>query len=271
MNKIIIFTDLDGTLLNEESFSYKQIINFIKNLLKLDNFFIFFISSKTKEEMINLRKKMNINVPLIYENGAGIYDLKFCNLIKEPLKKNIVLAKQKIKEIKKKTKLFHGFKSSIRFLDSMDIKEAKTVLGLPTDEIQFAIDRKFSRLFLFNGDDSFFKNLKIQASKNSLSINKGGRVYSISDNFTKADAFKFVKNKIKKNYPHSSFIGLGDSENDKKLLEAVDFACIIKNKNKKLDLNKKTNFIFRSKYEAPFGWREIIKKVMKLRIGEKIV
>ena len=198
MNKIIIFTDLDGTLLNEESFSFKQIITFIKNLLKLDNFFIFFISSKTKEEMINLRKKMNINVPLIYENGAGIYDLKFCNLIKEPLKKNIVLAKQKIKEIKKKTNHFRGLKSSLRFLDSMDIKEIKTILGLPSDEIQFAIDRKFSRLFLFNGDDSFLKNLKIQASENSLSINKGGRVYSISDNFTKADAFKFVKNKIKK-------------------------------------------------------------------------
>ena len=271
MNKIIIFTDLDGTLLNEENFSFKQIITFIKNLLKLDNFFIFFISSKTKEEMINLRKKMNINVPLIYENGAGIYDLKFCNLIKEPLKKNIVLAKQKIKEIKKKTNLFRGLKSSVRFLDSMDIKEVKIILGLPSDEIEFAIERKFSRLFLFNGDDSFLKNLKIQASENSLSINKGGRVYSISDNFTKADAFKFVKNKIKKNYPHSSFIGLGDSENDKKLLEAVDFACIIKNKNKKLNLNKKTNFIFRSKYEAPFGWREIIKKVMKLKIGEKIV
>ena len=198
MNKIIIFTDLDGTLLNEESFSFKQIITFIKNLLKLDNFFIFFISSKTKEEMINVRKKMNINVPLIYENGAGIYDLKFCNLIKEPLKKNIVLAKQKIKEIKKKTNLFRGLKSSIRFLDSMDIKEIKTILGLPSDEIQFAIDREFSRLFLFNGNDSFLKNLKIQASENSLSINKGGRVYSISDNFTKADAFKFVKNKKKK-------------------------------------------------------------------------
>ena len=44
----------------------------------------------------------------------------------------------------------------------MDIKEIKTILGLPSDEIQFAIDRKFSRLFLFNGNDR--KNLKIQAS-----------------------------------------------------------------------------------------------------------
>ena len=271
MNKIIIFTDLDGTLLNEESFTFRQIITFIKNLLKFDNFFIFFISSKTKEEMINLRKKMNINVPLIYENGAGIYDLKCCNLIKEPLKKNIVLARQKIKEIKKKTNLFLGLKSNIRFLDSMDIKEVKRILGLPMDEIQFATDRKFSRLFLFNGRDSILKNLKIQAMENDLSINKGGRVYSISDNFTKADAFKFVKKKIKKKYPHSSFIGLGDSENDLMLLESVDYACIVKNKNKKLNLNKKTNFIFRSKYEAPFGWREIIKKVMKLKIGRKIV
>ena len=147
MNKLIIFTDLDGTLLNEQSFTFRQIITFIKNLLKFNNFFIFFISSKTKEEMINLRKKMNINVPLIYENGAGIYDLKCCNLIKEPLKKNIVLARQKIKEIKKKTNLFLGLKSNIRFLDSMDIKEVKRILGLPMDEIQFATDRKY-RMFL---------------------------------------------------------------------------------------------------------------------------
>jgi mannosyl-3-phosphoglycerate phosphatase len=268
MNKIIIFTDLDGTLLNEENFSYKQIITFIKNLLKSDYFFIFFISSKTKEEMINLRKKMNINVPLIYENGAGIYDLKFCNLIKEPLKKNIVLAKQKIKEIKKKINLFCGLKSNMRFLDLMDIKELKRILGLHLDEIQFAIDRKFSRLFLFDGEES---NLKNQAKEHGLSINKGGRVYSISDNFTKADAFNFIKKKIKKNYPHCNFIGLGDSENDKKLLEAVDLACIIKNKNKKLKLNKKTNFIYRSKYEAPFGWREIIKKVTKVKKWRKVV
>lgn len=271
MNKIIIFTDLDGTLLNEENFSYKQIISFVKNLLKSDYFFIFFISSKTKDEMINLRKKMNIKVPLIYENGAGIYDLKLCGLIKEPLKKNIILAKQKIKEIKEKTDPFNGLKSNIRFLDLMDIKDVKRILGLHLNEIQFAIDRKFSRLFLFDGKESNLNNLKKQVLNNGLSINKGGRVYSISDNFTKADAFKFIKKKIKKNNPYCNFIGLGDSENDKKLLEAVDLACIIKNKNKKLKLNKKTNFIFRSKYEAPFGWREIIKKVTRVKKGKKIV
>ena len=77
----------------------------------------------------------------------------------------------------------------------MDFKEVKMILGLPTDEIQFAIDRKFSRLFLFDGVES---NLKNQALEHGLSINKGGRVYSISDNFTKADAFKFVKKKLKK-------------------------------------------------------------------------
>ena len=129
MNKIIIFTDLDGTLLNEESFSFKQIITFIKNLLKLDNLFIFFISSKTKEEMINLRKKMNINVPLIYENGAGIYDLKFCNLIKEPLKKNIVLAKQKIKEIKKKNEPFSWLEIKFKVFRLHGYKRSKNNLG----------------------------------------------------------------------------------------------------------------------------------------------
>ena len=76
----------------------------------------------------------------------------------------------------------------------MDIKEVKEFWGLWM-KYNLQLTESFQD-FLFNGKDSILKNLKIQAMENDLSINKGGRVYSISDNFTKVTLS--LSKKIKK-------------------------------------------------------------------------
>ncbi len=56
-SKILIFTDLDGSLLNRDNFEFGSIKNFIKELLSHD-IFIIPNSSKTAKEITNFNEEL---------------------------------------------------------------------------------------------------------------------------------------------------------------------------------------------------------------------
>ena len=69
--KFLIFSDLDGTFLNHNTYSYGSLKNYINNLdLEFD---LIFVTSKTFEEILDIQNKLNINHPFIAENGACIF------------------------------------------------------------------------------------------------------------------------------------------------------------------------------------------------------
>ena len=68
--KIIVFADLDGSLLNDK-YEYDQIEPIIHQLLSL-NVSIVFASSKTRNEIDFYRNKWQITDPFIIENGSAI-------------------------------------------------------------------------------------------------------------------------------------------------------------------------------------------------------
>ena len=69
--KFLIFSDLDGTFLNHNTYSYGSLKNYINNL-DLE-FELIFVTSKTFGEIIEIQNKLNINHPFIPENGACIF------------------------------------------------------------------------------------------------------------------------------------------------------------------------------------------------------
>ena len=69
--KFLIFSDLDGTFLNHNTYSYGSLKNYINNL-DLE-FELIFVTSKTFGEIIEIQNKLNINHPFIAENGACIF------------------------------------------------------------------------------------------------------------------------------------------------------------------------------------------------------
>ena len=89
-SKILIFTDLDGSLLNRENFELGSIKNFLKELLSND-IFIIPNSSKTAKEIINFNEELGEKLPYIAENGSSIHDL---NLINSNFPEKITLSRE---------------------------------------------------------------------------------------------------------------------------------------------------------------------------------
>ena len=86
---LIIFTDLDGSLLHRDNFKFDVIKDYIKDLID-EGIIIIPNTSKTEKEIEEFMKELGSNLPFISENGSSIYGL---NLINSNFPNKIILSR----------------------------------------------------------------------------------------------------------------------------------------------------------------------------------
>ena len=68
---LIIFTDLDGSLLHRDNFKFDEIKDYIKNLID-DGIIIIPNTSKTEKEVEEFIAELGSDLPFISENGLSL-------------------------------------------------------------------------------------------------------------------------------------------------------------------------------------------------------
>ena len=254
--KVLIFSDLDGTLLNRDTFSFDEIKNYILYLISND---ISLIpnSSKTKEEINEFNKKLGEDLPYVVENGAAIFDL---HLINSNFPEEIVLSRE-IEEILTifNEKIPKNLVSKLKFLHNLDLSDQMKILGLSKEKIRTALKRKYSIPLLFNGNISEKREIKNLVKSAGLTLQEGGRVINLCDNVSKSTAMKKVVklfNKISND--KLTTIAVGDNFNDLEMLKNSDIPCLVFNDKFTLETININNCLV-SKKSAPEGWEEIVK------------
>jgi mannosyl-3-phosphoglycerate phosphatase len=260
LSNILLFTDLDGTLLNKKTFEFKAALNLIKNCIS-KGINIIPNSSKTDLELDEICENLEIPKVYISENGSFIYGL---NYLSKKLNEKVYLSRDK-------AVIFKNFSDNINvklqkkclILENETLKNQIEVLGLPQNKISKAMNRKFSMPFIFLGNKDEEIELKKNVKKNGLNIQFGGRVLSLGDKVSKGDAMmrfiSLLSNETKKNYVS---ICVGDNENDFDMLDKCDYPCLVKNGPLK-NINFKNQCVF-SKKEAPDGWVEVVNKTLNI-------
>ena len=71
--KVLIFTDLDGSLLHRDTFKFDEIKDYLNRLIS-KGIFIIPNTSKTEEEILQFNYELGSNLPFISENGSAIKD-----------------------------------------------------------------------------------------------------------------------------------------------------------------------------------------------------
>lgn len=257
-NNILLFTDLDGTLLNKKTFEFKAALDLVKNCVK-KGINIIPNSSKTDLELNEICEDLGIPKVYISENGSCIHGLNF---LSENLHKEICLSRNK--QI-----IYKSFSDNVDvnlrqkcfILENESLKHQIEILGLPEKKIYKALNRKFSFPFIFEGNKDEEIELKKIVKKNGLKIQFGGRVLNLGDEVSKGNAMqKFVSllsKETKKNYV---LICVGDNENDFDMLDKCDYPCLVKNGSLK-KVSFKNQCIF-STQEAPYGWIEVVNETL---------
>jgi len=252
MNKQnIVFSDLDGTLLEHNTYSFEDALPMLK-FLKKNNIPLILTTSKTKNEVIKLQKMLDINYPFIVENGGGIFIKRFDNYDCIPLGFSY----------KQILKFFNNYSKQFDILgfSQMSVKEIISHTGLSDRDAAFSKQRDFTEPFLLD-DKNQFEELKNIANKDGLDIVKGGRFYHlISKGQNKANAMKKVLEIFtKKDNKDYTSIALGDSENDVSMLKSADFPIVIPRidgSNLELDIKNLTI----ASYSGPKGWNEALRE-----------
>lgn len=256
INNYLIFTDLDGTLLDHESYSFNA-ANEMLTFIKTNNIPLIIVTSKTKEEVLEIQKKLGINYPFIIENGAGVF------IPKDDSFELIALGKL----YEETVSFFQKYLlcNEIKGFHQMDEKEVSQLTGLSLEKATLAKKRTFSEPFICN-DTQKLQTIQEDLKKNSFDIVKGGRFYHlISLGQDKANAMDVVKSYYEKlNDKTYQTIALGDGENDLTMLSAADQAVLIK----KFDNSYVTcniNDVIKTKFIGPKGWNESLKRYFDVK------
>ena len=88
---VVIFTDLDGSLLHRDTFKFDTIKDYIKSLVS-KGIIIIPNSSKTEKEIEKFNEELGVNLPFISENGSSIHGL---NLITSNFPDKLILSREK--------------------------------------------------------------------------------------------------------------------------------------------------------------------------------
>ncbi len=258
--QIIIFTDLDGSLLNKDTFEFNEIEKYFRELIS-KGIKIIPNSSKTEAELLNFNEQNNLDLSFITENGSSIHGL---NKIHQNLPDKIIISRT-IDEIRNiyEENISMDFKNKITHILELEREKQQKILGLPLDKIKLAIKRDHSIPIKFNGTESE-KNEFTKILKNSgLTIQTGGRIMNVCDNVNKSKAMSRALQLIRKELTEEIItIGVGDNENDIEMIKQTDYPCLVKNENFDSSLINIDNLI-KSDEPSPKGWSDVIKTALQ--------
>ena len=258
--KIIIFSDLDGSLLDKDTFGFDEIEDYFKELIS-KGIKIIPNSSKTEAELSDFNNQYNLNLSFIAENGSSIHGL---NLIHENLPEKIILSRT-ADEIYKvyNQNITPDLKIKITFILNLKSNEQQEIFGLSLEKMNLAIKRDHSIPIQFNGTE-IEKNEFIKIMNNSgLTIQTGGRIMNICDNVNKSKAMSKTMELINKEIDKEIItIGVGDNQNDIDMLKHSDYPCLVKNNSFDSSLLNIDNLI-KSTEPSPRGWADVIKTAIQ--------
>jgi mannosyl-3-phosphoglycerate phosphatase len=268
-NKILIFTDLDGTLLDHYSYQTCAAEATIA-LLKSQHIPIIPNTSKTRDEVLLIRQELALNTPFIIENGAAVYipvnyfksQPQGCEQqdgfwIKSFSQKQDYWLSLLNSEAKQFNAHFRGF-------SQMSAQQLSELTGLSLTDAALAKQRQYGEPVDWLADqqskDDFIKHMHLLGAN----VLEGGRFLHISGNCDKGQAQSWLAQQYKLNQPDAAFstIALGDSHNDIAMLEAADIAVLIRSPAHAFPILQKQTDIYSSSKYGPAGWAECLQKII---------
>ena len=263
----LIFTDLDDTLLDHNTYKWEKAEEALDYCIKA-GIPVILVSSKTRAEIQVIHRAMNLDFPFISENGGGIFfplsyekDLtgrEFCiweGLIKITLGKPYSDLVEHLKEISADT----GIK--LKGFSQMSQKEVMDLTGLSEDQYAQALDREFDEPFIVAGPEGIdTAPLYESAVKRGLRISEGGRFFHLHGDSDKGRATDWLISFFKKQNGPVYSIALGDSPNDFGMFDVVNQPVLIKSARRFTDINIKERYpgIIITDKNGPEGWNEAV-------------
>jgi len=261
-------TDLDGTLLDHDSYSYAAAVP-VMDRLKSEGIPLILNTSKTASELNTLREELQNSDPYVVENGSAIFlSAEYFGEEKErpaqkkgttkhifgALRSKILAQIQKIRT--DENFLFTGFAD-------MKLSEVIAYTGLSEIASTQAMARDFSEPLIWQ--DSAHQLLKFEAliANHGLRLLQGGRFVHVIGACDKGKCLHWLRKRFTDSCGvRPLIVALGDSQNDVAMLNAADIAVIVRSSHHEPpDLEKQSSVII-TEETGPQGWADALTQIL---------
>lgn len=265
----LIFTDLDGTLLDHDNYSFAAASDTL-NKLKAAGHFVIPNSSKTFAEIKAFTEAAALQTPFIFENGAAVAIPKdfFPWQPPETIEKDDMWIKSFTHERQHWLTLIqqHGqhFYGMFKGFSQMSVSEVVALTGLTPEAAQMAMQRQYGEPLHWSGDEYAKREFLHSMQAAGATVLTGGRFTHICGDTDKGKAQQWLTQMFSQECEEQQFtsIALGDSQNDSAMLEAADIAVQIKSAHHPFPIIKKSKHLYQSTLCGPDGWSECLEKIV---------
>jgi len=273
----LIFTDLDGTLLNHDDYDCAMIQPFLAKLTAV-GISVVFNTSKTFAEVTDLQSSLNHHQPFITENGSAVYIPKKYFAIKPigceeidgywryPLAPSCKSLHADLKQ--HASDLAHCY----QLFSELTPSKVASLTGLGIEQSKLALAREYSDPIYWQGTDQQLQVFLARMETLGYEVLVGGRFIHVNKQTNKGKAQNWLLNQFKHHYRHPfTTIALGDSQNDMAMLDEADIAVLITNPQSKAKAKLSTKPWRISDKPAPQGWIDEVTdiNIIKAHIAPK--
>jgi mannosyl-3-phosphoglycerate phosphatase len=261
--RAVIFTDLDGTLLDARTYSFEQALPALK-LVRERNVPLVIVSSKTRAEIEDWRQRLGNTHPFISENGGGIFfpqgyfspppeGAATGGYIVRTLGIPYAESRRRFVELRERTG------ARVQGFGDMTSQDVSSLTGLAVADAERARQRDFTEPFVFLGrpDSRFLQAIEAAGLRWTQ-----GRLFHLMGDHHKGRAVNILRELYERERGPVTAVGIGDSLNDLPFLLAVDRAVLVKREDGSHDGRISVPGIERTDGIGPAGWNEAVLRLL---------
>jgi mannosyl-3-phosphoglycerate phosphatase len=231
----VIFTDLDGTLLDHTTYRWTAARRALA-ILRRRAVPLVIVTSKTCAEVLPILRALRRREPFVVENGGAIYfpEGYFPSRIAEAAPATRGLRRVKLGAPRRRlvaALIRAGRRGGVRVRSfaAMGAREVAERTGMTLLEARRATRREFDEPFvLLDRTDRAWERLRAEIRRQGFHVTRGSRFFHILGNNDKGAAVHRLMTWFQKAVgTEVRSVGLGDSPNDIPMLRAVDVPVLV--------------------------------------------
>ena len=274
MPHYVVFTDLDGSLLDAHTSSWDAAAPALQ-ALRARGIPLILVSSKSRAEIEPLRRRLQHRDPFIVENGAAVFVPH--GLFTFPLERVRTKASYDVIELGMP---YHMLRDVLKQIEDavetplhgfgdLSLDEIMEVTGLSRADAALASIREYDEPFLLEAPQPLVAEVCRQIVSRGLRWSKAGRLFHLTGDNDKGEAADLLmqcyrrEHRLRVQSRVVKSVGIGESINDVPLLAAVDHPILAQKPDGSFDTGVLLPRLVRTRGIGPAGWNEAVLKLLR--------
>jgi mannosyl-3-phosphoglycerate phosphatase len=266
--KLVIFTDLDGTLLDRNTYSFEPALPALR-MIKQKGIPLVLSSSKTRAEIERWRERLENGHPFISENGGAVFIPKGYFSFPFPCDREtedysileLGIFYPIILEVLRSIQEEEGI--NIRGFSDLTGEELSSLCGMDPGEAEFAKKREYDEPFLLRGGKEEIERVKRKIEEKGMNYVWGGRFHHLLGKNDKGKAVEILKELFENEFFSILTVGIGDNFNDLPMLSGVDHPIFLKTEGDEIpETLSSIRGLTLIEGAGPLAWNEAILKTI---------